>query len=53
VPAVWLTGGVLSLWSLAGFVTVPGIAGRNDITLISHNRHLEVREGMPFGWGRE
>ncbi len=49
VIAVLLTGGVLSLGSLVGFVTVLGIAGRNGIMLLSHYRHLEREEGMTFG----
>jgi Cu/Ag efflux pump CusA len=42
-------GGVLSLGSLVGFVTVLGIAARNGILLVSHYRHLEQQEGLPFG----
>ena len=32
-----------------GLVTVIGISARNGIMLVSHYRHLEVVEGMPFG----
>ncbi len=46
---VLLTGGVLSLGSLVGFVTVLGIAARNGILLVSHYRHLEDAEGESFG----
>jgi CzcA family heavy metal efflux pump len=49
VASVFLTGGVLSLGSLVGFVTVLGIAARNGIMLVSHYRHLEGEEAMPFG----
>ena len=49
VVAVLCTGGVLSLGSLVGFVTVLGIAARNGIMMVSHFRHLETAEGEPFG----
>ncbi|MGC4028241.1 MAG: efflux RND transporter permease subunit [Steroidobacteraceae bacterium] len=51
VVAVLLSGGVLSLGSLVGFVTVIGIAARNGIMLLSHYQHLEHQEGVPFGPG--
>ncbi|MBN1588780.1 MAG: efflux RND transporter permease subunit [Pirellulales bacterium] len=44
-----LVGGVVSLGSLVGFVTVLGIAARNAIMLVSHYRHLQMEEGKPFG----
>ena len=47
--AAWLGGGVLSLGSLVGFVTVLGIAARNGILLVSHYRHLQNEESQPFG----
>ena len=46
-----MTGGVLSLGSIVGFVTVLGIAARNGIMMVSHFRHLETDEGEPFGVG--
>ena len=49
IAAAFLTGGVLSLGSLVGLVTVIGIAARNGIMLVSHYRHLELEEGVPFG----
>lgn len=49
VAAAFLSGGVLSLGSLVGLVTVIGIAARNGIMLVSHYRHLESEEGVAFG----
>lgn len=49
VAAAFLSGGVLSLGSLVGFVTVLGIAARNGVMLISHYRHMEEVEGDRFG----
>jgi Cu/Ag efflux pump CusA len=46
--AVWLAGGVISLGSLVGFLTVFGIAARNGILMVSHFQRLES-EGMVFG----
>ena len=51
VIAAYLTGGVLSLGSLVGFLTVMGIAARNGILLINHCQHLERYEGETFGRG--
>ena len=49
VVGAFLSGGVLSLGSLIGFITVLGIAARNGIMLVSHYRYLETEEQQAFG----
>jgi Cu/Ag efflux pump CusA len=47
--AAFLTGGVLSLGSLLGFLVVLGIAARTSVLLVRRYQHLERDEGVAFG----
>jgi CzcA family heavy metal efflux pump len=49
VLAALVSGGVMSLGSIVGFLAVLGIAARNGILLITRYQHLEGQERVSFG----
>lgn len=49
LAAYIFSGGVISLGSMVGFLTILGVAARNGIMMINHYQHLEEEEGVPFG----
>ena len=49
VLAAFAAGGIITLGSLVGFLSVLGIAARNGIMMINHFQHLERYENETFG----
>jgi len=49
VLAAHLSGGVLTIGSMVGFVALSGISLRNSIMMIAHYQHLVAAEGMDWG----
>jgi Cu/Ag efflux pump CusA len=46
VGGLYASGGVVSIATLVGFITLFGIATRNGVMLVAHIRHLMEHEGV-------